>query len=119
MLTFTTVMCYLGVIYGYGLMLQGGNLYLHLIVPLVSLITYTLLENKPILKTKSIFIGLAPTILYGLVYVIFVFILKVWDDVYHFNNGGLWYIILPLMIVGTLVISLLISFLRKAINKKA
>jgi len=116
MLTLITVVVFLGPTMGYELMFTGGNLFMHLLNPLVALFLYTSLLNKPYYKKKWFFIGFVPTFIYGLIYVICVFGLKIWNDFYNFNLNGLWFLIFPLMILGSNLISFGIYSLRNLIS---
>ena len=70
--TFFTVFCFLGTLYGYRSMIAGVNLYMHLLTPLLAMLGFCLLEKQPRLRFRGVFLGLLPTILYGIVYVILV-----------------------------------------------
>ncbi len=100
------------------MMLDGGNLFMHLVTPLVALLTLTLFENEPQFKFKYSLLGVVPTLVYGTVYVICVFAIKCWIDFYRFNLNGYWYLILPGMILLSTIISIATNFLRKLTSNK-
>lgn len=120
--TFLTVMFFLGPTQGYGIMLAGKNLYLHLICPVVAILSYIFTEFSNA-KKENLFVyslyGITPTFLYGLVYLIMVIIVKDgWEDFYGFNRGGLWYISVFAMLLATYVISLGLTFFHGLTEKK-
>lgn len=111
--TFFTVFCFLGTLYGYRSMVAGVNLYMHLLTPLLAMLGFCLLEKQPRLRFRGVFLGLLPTVLYGIVYVILVVFQKRWPDFYGFNIGGYWKISCCLMLIATFLISLGLWGLRR------
>lgn len=121
-LTFLVVFLYLGPISKDGIksMLQNSNLFFHLIIPVLSIITFIKYE-KTNLKLKDTIYGIIPTIIYALFYTTNVLI--------HTNNGKVspiydWYwfvqngvkqaiIVLPLIILITYAISLTLYKLNR------
>ncbi len=99
--TLLTVIFFLGPTMGYALMFAGSSLFLHLINPLLCIISYVFLENSNKLPLKFSLLGILPTLLYGLVYVVMVVFTQKWQDFYGFNTGGFWYISLPVMLIAT------------------
>lgn len=85
--TFTTVVVYLGPIYSYPLLFEGTNLYMHLIIPVLALITFVLLEPRQKLKFRFNFINLLPVIIYGTCYLINVAVHNDYGNYY----GADWY----------------------------
>lgn len=116
--TFLTVMFFLGPNMGYKEMLIEGNLYLHLICPLLAIISYILFETGNDFSNKYFYLGLAPTVIYGLIYLILVLITKTRPDFYGFNMNGLWYISLIAMIAATYGISIGLHKLNLLIGRK-
>ena len=112
--TFFTVFCFLGMLYGYASMVDGVNLYMHLLTPLLAMVGFVLLEAQPRLRFRSVFFGLLPTVFYGAVYMALVVVRKRWPDFYGFNIGGHWPLSSCLMILGTFAISLVLWALRRA-----
>ncbi len=116
--TFFTVFCFLGSLYGYRSMVAGVNLYMHLITPLLAMGGYILLEKQPKLRFRSVFLGLLPTIVYGGVYMVLVVFQKRWVDFYGFNIGGHWRLSIVLMLAATFLISLGLWALRRAAGNR-
>ena len=116
--TFFTVFCFLGMLYGYRSMVQGGNLFMHLLTPLLAMLGFCLLETKPPLRFPWALLGLIPTVLYGIVYVFMVVIQKRWPDFYGFNMGGRWILSCFLMAAATLLISAGLWALRRVSGRR-
>jgi len=121
-LTLTVVFLYLGPISKDGIksMLQNSNLFFHLIIPVLSIITFIKYE-KPNLKLKDTIYGTIPTIIYATIYLINIII--------HTENGKVspvydWYwfvqngvkqaiIVLPLILLISYIISLTLYKLNR------
>ena len=71
-LTFVTVFLYLGPISKGGIpsMIRNSNLFFHLLIPLLSMITFTMFEKTNKLKYRYSFWGLVPTMIYAIFYLI-------------------------------------------------
>lgn len=124
-LTFIVVFTYLGPISdgGIPIMLMNSNLFFHLIIPVLSIITFIFFEKTNKLKIKDSFLGLLPTFVYSLFYLTNILL--------HINNGHVspeydfyWFvqkgviqaiIVCPLMYLITYIIS---YSLFKINNKK-
>ena len=113
--TMVTVLVFLGPLQGFGPMFAGKNLYLHLICPLLALLSLCLMEGgAPITLPESLW-GLLPTLVYGVVYAILVLKTKQWPDFYGFNRGGMWYVSFPAMTVGAFGLSVGIMAIHNGI----
>ena len=119
--TFFTVMLFLGPSMGYGPMVTGHNLFLHVLNPLAAMLSLAILERKPVMRFAETLWGLLPTILYGIVYFYKVIILGPWKggwfDFYGFRLGGMWYLSAIALPVATWIIALGLWALRKAGKK--
>lgn len=119
MVTCATVILFLGPIAGYKKMYTGSDLYLHLICPVLSLVSIVILSTGYIgeIPFYMTFLGIIPTVIYGILYIILVLLVGPekggWEDFYTFNRGGKWYISASLMIVGSYLISLGLFFLSR------
>ena len=121
-ITFLTVVCYLSQIVngGIGVLLKNSNLFFHLIIPVVSILTFILFERTNKLKAKDAFWGIIPVALYAVFYLINVLVhleggkVSPTYDWYWFVQGGLHQalFVLPLMLFGTYITSLVIWFLN-------
>lgn len=99
-LTFFTVLFVIGPIDGYPHSYSGRDFYAHLLVPLLSLLSYLFLEEAFQYKWKYSLLMSIPFIIYSIAYVINVVILQTWPDIYHINDYGLWYLFLIAFLVG-------------------
>ena len=114
-LTFFTVVFYLAPIIenGYIRMFVNANLFFHLIVPVLSMITFMFFENTKELEFKHTFTGTALMFLYAIYYTINVVIhiengkVSPLYDWYYFIQGGAWTMIIaiPVIFIATYVIS--------------
>lgn len=119
--TFFTVVFFLGPMTSYGEMFAGSGLYLHLIVPLLEMISFCLLERNRPLSFKESLWGLLPTFLYGTLYLVMVIVIGQenggWNDFYGFNIGGFWYVSYLVMHAATLGLCQLLRLLNRAAGK--
>lgn len=104
--TFFTVLFYLLPVtrFDFGMMYAGRNLFLHALCPLAAMGNWAFLERSKALSFGWVFLGLVPTVLYGILYLRMVLIRKKWEDFYGFNKGGKWYVSLLLMLALNLSI---------------
>ena len=102
-----------GMKYGYSLMYDGNNLFMHMISPLLMIISFCFAECKGEMRFRDTLLGLIPTVAYGAVYTAEVMLFKGWEDFYLFNDGGKWYIYMPAMIAGSYLICVLLWLLRR------
>ncbi|MBP5242483.1 MAG: hypothetical protein J6Z36_02190 [Clostridia bacterium] len=98
--TLLTVILFLGplqVAFGnsYFSLFGNNNLFLHLITPVLAIITLLFFERTENFEFKNTWLGLIPTVLYSILYVVMVVIIGEenggWMDFYGFTFGGnLW-----------------------------
>ena len=107
--TFLTVMCFLGpVVYDYKKMLTGPDLFLHLICPVLAIVSL-LVWDMPAGGFWLVLLGMLPVVIYGVFYiyrVIFAPEDKRWQDFYGFNMGGKWVWSYIAMLAAAFLISL-------------
>ena len=109
-LTFLVVFLYLGWIVNGGLLslLTNSNLFLHLLVPVLSIINFVFFEKNNELKFKDTFFGLLPMEIYGIWYITNVLIhmnngkVSPVYDFYWFVQNGVWTIVIALPLVAGL-----------------
>lgn len=114
-LTFLVTLFYLAPMYGdkFLYLYQNSNLFFHLLVPLLSFISFTCFE-KVELDFKYTFAGISTMIAYGLYYLINILIhqengkVSMEYDLYGFVKYGISFIfiVFPLMLIVTYIISL-------------
>jgi len=109
--TFLTVMVFLGPASGNFLeTIKGPDFFLHLLCPLLAIVSFVFFE-KTSMPFGVVFLGTAPVLLYGLLYlykVVFAPAEKRWDDFYTFNRGGKWPISFTAMVLGGFIVSLVL-----------
>ena len=125
--TFLTVFLYLGPGSEGGIMsmLTNSNLFFHLIIPVLSMVSFIFFERSNKIDKKYIKYGLLPTMLYALFYITNVFMhldnfkVSTEYDWYWFAQNGIWLVIIifPLMLFLTYLASYALYKLNY-INKK-
>jgi hypothetical protein len=123
-LTFIIVFTYLGPISKDGIisLLQNSNIFFHLVIPVLSIITFTLFERTNKLKFKDSLYGIIPTIIYAVLYLTNILIhmengkvSPVYDWYWFVQNGVKTAIIVAPMII---IISYIISLILWKLNRK-
>ena len=109
-----TVLLFLGpTMGGYRKLLSKENLYLHLIGPLLAIISFCFCERGRMGIRTSLW-GLAPVIAYGLLYLYKIRYApedRRWEDFYGFNRNGNLPVSFAAMVVGTVVICMILRIL--------
>lgn len=125
-LTFFVVFTYLGPIARGGILslLKNSNLFFHLIIPLLSIINFIFFEKNNKIKFKYTFLGVIPTFLYEIYYLLNILFhmengkVSPIYDWYYFVQNGVWIAIVVslLMLVITYIICLLLYLFNKKKN---
>lgn len=109
--TLLTVMLFLGpVVYNFKILLQGPDFWLHLICPLLAIVTL-LFWDRPGKSFGTVFLGTLPVIVYGAFYLYHIRFApekQRWEDFYGFDRSGKWWISYLLMIGAAFLISLVL-----------
>jgi hypothetical protein len=123
MITFLTIFAYLGPITDGGTIeqIKNSNLFFHFLVPVLSMLCFTLFDRTDKLKLRYVSFGIAPTAVYAIYYIVNVLLhiengkVSPIYDWYWFIQGGLWQIaiVTPVMLGGTYVISLILWRLNR------
>ena len=126
-LTFLVVFTYLAPLAPGGIMilLQNSNLFFHLVIPILSIITFCFFEVTNSIKFKYTFYSLLPTFIYAIYYIINILIhvengsVRKKYDWYLFVQGGLnkAFIVAPVIFLITYVIGVILWIINKK-NKK-
>ena len=104
--TMLTVALFLGPTLGIWRELYSGtDLFMHLVTPLLALISFCGLERRG-MGVPMALLGLLPVLLYALLYGWKVLVAKTWEDFYGFNRDGRWVRSVVFMVLGTLLICL-------------
>ena len=109
-LTLMTVLFFLMPQYGARKMFAGADLWLHLICPLLALLSYFAWDHAS-MPFADMLLGMVPVVLYGLMYLWKVVLCpaeKRWDDFYGFNRNGRWPLSFTGMITGAFLICVLL-----------
>lgn len=110
--TFFTVVLFLVRYDGPKAMFGGTGLYLHTLGPIASIVSFCFLERYYTMTFARSFLGLIPTVIYGLVYMKkVVFQGKEnggWSDFYHFTQAGKWQLSMAAMYAGAFVVCLIL-----------
>lgn len=120
-LTFLTVLGYLAPLMGIDMVFLGANLYMHLIIPVVSIITFIFIEPKVELKFKWNFFSAIPSGTYGIIYISCLIAFNDYGNIegwdwYAFGSMGLG--IGFVMLVGLNIVALGSSIALYALYKK-
>ena len=106
-LTMLTVVLYLGVVSKkWGTFLSGTGLFVHLICPILAIVSFLAFE-KTAMPAWTMFLGIVPAVLYGILYFKKV-ILAAGEDFYGFNDSGKWPLSFVIMLSGTVLIAFLL-----------
>ena len=127
-LTFLTTAFYLAPFapYGYFSLFLNANLFFHLVVPLLSIISFAFLENNEEISFRESFLGMIPMLIYAIFYIVNVIVhfengdVPYKYDFYGFVKGDLWTISISagIMIFFTFLISLSLWGINKKLSKK-
>ena len=115
--TMLTVLLFLAPSFGKGalkVLLSGTDLFMHLITPLLALVSFCVFEKRGMTFCQSLW-GMLPVVLYGPVYlykILFALPEKRWDDFYGFNKQGKWPVAFTGMVIGTFLICMGIMALQ-------
>lgn len=124
MLTFITTAFFLAPLYGFYAMYNNNNLFFHLMVPVLSIISYIFYE-KHSNKYKYAFLGIIPMFVYSIYYTSRILIninnggLTFKYDFYGFSQGDLRNIIIviPLIYLVSYLVAVLLIFFNKRLSK--
>ena len=89
---------------------------MHVAAPVLSFVSFVFLEQHTRLSIRDALIAILPVVIYGIMYFLQVVVFKNWMDFYAFNSGGMWYLIMPVIIGVSFGMSLLIRLLRNKLG---
>lgn len=104
--TMLTVLFFLGPAMGYGNLLKGSDLFMHLITPLAALISFCAFEKRGMGFGDALW-GLVPVVVYGVWYLYKILYApkeKRWEDFYGFNKTGKWPVSMAAMFLGAFAV---------------
>ncbi len=97
-------------------LLKGSDFFLHLVVPLLALLSFCVFEKRG-MDFGTALLGILPVALYGPWYLYKILYApegKRWEDFYGFNKGGKWPISFIMMFMGTFLICMGLMALQNA-----
>ena len=126
-LTFLVVVFYLARISSGGIMsmLQNCDLFFHLVIPILCIVSFCFFEKTDKIKFRYVFFGLLPIFLYGIFYLTNVLMhiengtVSKKYDFYWFVQGGLHqiYFVVPLMFAIVFIIGVILWKINKKSDK--
>ena len=112
MLTFSVVFFIFVPSSGVAPMIEGDNLFLHLISPLIAALTLIVFDRGVKLSFICVLTGLIPTALYAALYYYMVMVKGPerggWEDFYRFNAKGKWLLMAVMIFAMTALIGLVL-----------
>ena len=88
----------------------SGNVFvLHGSTPVLCILSFLLLEQKPSLRRRCILLALLPTLVYSVVYLVMVVFVERWYDWYGFTFGG-QYQLIPLVLIVMYAFTLVLAW---------
>lgn len=101
-----------------GMAFNGYNFYLHIVCPIMILISFFLIESYYNISLKDSIKAIIPVFIYALVYIYKVILVGVdaggWEDIYYFTK----YTIAPVSFVAMMTIAFLVSLGIRALYNK-
>ena len=95
----------------------GSNFYLHVICPLMILISFIFVESHYVYSEKEFLICLLPFFLYSILYLVNVVVIGRWNDLYMLNTFVPFYVSLPGMYLAYFGIAHLIKWISLYVSK--
>jgi len=112
--TMLTVFLFLGPNLGYKPLLSGKELIMHLITPLLAILSFLCLEKRGMTVWTAL-TGVLPVLLYGSLYlykVVYAPEDRRWDDFYGFNKNGKWPFSFAALLAGGFAVCMLFLLLQ-------
>lgn len=100
-------------------MIEGDNIFMHLISPIIAAVTFVLFDGSVRLAPSALAFAMIPTAAYALLYFIMVMVVKEgrggWPDFYMFNKGGKWYLSAVVVFLMTFILAFLLRLGHNAL----
>ena len=112
--TMLTVFLFLGPNMGYKMLLTGPDLYMHLVTPLMAIISFICFEKRGMTFQMAL-LGVLPVLFYGVLYlykVVYAPEHKRWEDFYGFNKNGKWPVSFATMLAGGFAVCMLFLLIQ-------
>ena len=122
-LTFLVALAILSPRAGFGpIMIEGKNLFLHTIVPIIAIVAFLFVNVYHTVKFKATLIAVLPVFLYAMVYLVLAIIIGEenggWRDHYRFEDLMPWYYILVLMLLLSFGIACLLRVIHNNMHRR-
>ena len=95
-------------------LLEKSGLFLHLITPLLAVVSFGFFERRG-MDLMTALTGMLPVVIYGILYLYKIIIAppeKRWEDFYGFNKGGRWPVAFAGMLAGTFAVCMSLMILQ-------
>jgi hypothetical protein len=106
----------------YEMMGDGNNLFLHTIVPVLSIVSFLFINAYHTIKFKTTFLAMAPMLAYSIAYLIMAIFIGEdnggWRDHYRFEELMPWYYILIIMLLLTFGIACLLRAIHNDMHRR-
>ncbi len=119
-LTFLTVMGFLGPLFGYGSMFRGANLWMHLILPILTFFSFLLFENGAAFTVRETLKAAIPTLIYEIGYLLNIIVngIGIWPDTNDFYGFLTWgYGVGVIIAFGMLLLTWGIAYLLQRLKR--
>lgn len=104
------------------MMLAGGNLYLHTLVPIMAIVSFLFVNAYHTVKLRTCFIAIIPVFFYAMTYLISVAVIGQenggWRDHYHFLEIMPWYAALALILSLAFGISVILRLIHNYMHRR-
>ncbi len=122
-ITFLVTLFYLAPFAGIGKMYSKINFFLHLVAPLLAIISCLFFDSNSTISSKSSFLAIIPMAIYAVVYFVMVVIIGTnggWEDFYGFNQNGMFVVSFIGMFLFGFALCYFFNMLRNyLINRKS
>ena len=118
-LTFTTVMLFLGPLYGYPMMFEGANLFFHLLIPIAAVLEIIFLSDRQFDRRDN-YVAAIPPVIYGIFYLGNVIINGIgeWPDTNDWYLFLAWGYPVGILIFAAITIATwLLAFLMRKVQR--
>ena len=106
----------------YKMMLEGSNLFLHTVVPIISILTFVFINSYHTVKFKTAFLAVSFVFIYAMLYLVLAIIIGEekggWRDHYHFEELMPWYLILAVVLLLSFGVACLLRVAHNCMHRR-
>lgn len=122
-LTFLVALTILSASVGFDIiMLDGSNLLLHTLTPIVAIVAFLFINVYHTIKFKFTFLAMLPMFIYAMIYLVFAIIIGEenggWRDHYRFESLMPWYYVFIIMLALTFGIATLLRVVHNRMHRR-